>query len=200
MNLIIRDGNIDRYATNEEFSELESTINDDLRRTLIYLSYCNGEKDDLIKTIEQIRKNLSSRNTLSEDLEIALVDDYVVFNLFDNDQVTFNIYANSQSESAEEKLPEIVIMKRDMRSIYFLRKVGASNIVSDKKEYLSLYQANYEAILYNYSNGQIKKSHAKFDTFIKDELEEPFFKTNQFMNSLNKTLGKIIIFNNEKNK
>ncbi len=33
MNLIIRDGSVDRFATDEEFSELESTINEDLRRT-----------------------------------------------------------------------------------------------------------------------------------------------------------------------
>lgn len=202
MNLIIRDGSVDRFATDEEFSELESTINEDLRRTLIYLSYCSGEKDDLTKTIEQVRKNLNSRDISNEDLEIALVDDYVVFNLIDNNPVAFNLFSADQSESEtkDDKLPDIVIMKRNMRSIYFLRKVGASDIQTENKDYVSLYQASYEATLYKYSNEQITKSQVELDTFIKDDLEEPFYQTHQFMDSLNKALSKIIIFNNRENK
>ena len=156
----------------------------------------------MTKTIEQIRKNLSSRNTSGEDLEIALDDDYVVFNLIDKAPVAFNLFPTdeSQKESEDDKLPDIVIMKRNMRSIYFLRKVGASDIHTENKDYVSLYQTSYEATLYNYSNEQITKSQVEFDTFIKDDLEEPFYQTHQFMNSLNRALSKIIIFNNGENK
>lgn len=201
MNYIIRDGSIDRYATNEDFSELNTIINEDLGRTLIYLSYCEGEKEDLIKTIEKIRENLRTRHTMSEDLEIALTEDYVVFNLVDNNQDVFNLFGNQeQPESKDDKLPEIVIMKRDMRGIYFLRKIAAADIFTEKKDLLSSYQSSYNATLYTYSNKQVKESQAEFDTYIKDELEEPFLKTDKFIGSLNKALSKIIIFNNDENK
>ncbi|MDE6141733.1 MAG: hypothetical protein K2G03_03930 [Bacilli bacterium] len=182
MNLIIRDGLLDRYATNEEFRELESIINEDLRRTLIYLSECHGEKETLVNIIEKVRENINNRHSEREDLEISLVDNYVVFNLTDSSS---NLFDGKKSE-----MPEIIIMKRNMRGIYFLKSIEKSDILTDKEEYLPLYQINFEAQYYDYSNHQIVSSKTEFPTYVKDEFEEPFLQTDQFMNSLNKSFIK----------
>ena len=192
MNLIFKDGNLDRYATREDFDELESTINEDLRRTLIYLSTCTGEKDKLVNTIEKIRENLSRRYSEKEELEISLVDNYVVFNLVD---ASANLFA-----SEKESVPEIVIMKRDMRGIYFLSSTENTAVLTEKPEYLPFYQINFKVDYYSYSNQEVTSSKTEFSTYVKDEFEEPFLQTEQFMNSLNKSLSKIIIFNNDEHK
>lgn len=192
MNLIIKNGILDRYATNEDFNELETIINDDLRRILIYLSECNGEKEDLINAIEKIRKNISNRHTSKEDLEISLVDNYVVFNLTNSSS---NPFENSQNET-----PEIVIMKRNMRGIYFLRPIEKADILTEREEYLPLHQIRYHVDYYDYSRKQITSSQIAFSTYVRDDFEEPFFQTEKFMDSLNKSLSKIVIFNSGEHK
>lgn len=192
MNLIFKDGNLDRYASNEEFSELENCINEDLRRTLIYLSECSGEKEELINTIEKIREVISKRYSEKEDLEISLVDNYVVFNLIAS--------SSNPLDNANSEIPEIVIMKRDMRGLYFLKSTEKSDILTDKKEYLKLHQISFEAQYYSYSNQRVTSSKTEFKTYIEDDFEEPFLQTEQFMNSLNKSLSKIINFNNKEQK
>lgn len=183
MNLIIRDGRVDKYATEEDFFGLQATIAEDIRRITIYLSELKNGSEKLLSLLDKIKKLIRS----GINSEISIVDNYIVFNLDDQENSFFR---------SEDEYPEIVILKRNMRDFYFIRKLEIMDVYneSDDLKKSDLCLANYQVCYYGVNNDTVNYKEAQIKKYYQDTFEEPFDKTEEFVFELDRVLSKVIPF------
>lgn len=183
MNLIIRDGRVDKDATEEDFINLQATIAEDIRRITIYLSELENGSEKLLSLLNKIKKLIRS----GINSEISLVDNYVVFNLNDPESSLF---------SREEEYPEIVILKRNMKDFYFIRKLEIMDVYNESNDLnkSDLYFASYQVCYYGINNNTVSYKEAQIKKYYHDTFEEPFDKTEEFVSELDRVLSKVIHF------
>lgn len=181
MKFIIKNGEIDRYATEEEFIDLRATIVDDIRRIMLYLERCTGKKEKLVSLLDEMRKKIYHSGSV--DSLISLTDDYVAFNL-------------AGPESFEEgfKGPRVVIIKRNMGGIYIVDNLENLNVhfatcdYNENQECLKNYKVKY----YDIAQFKVSTYETTLEKYAKEDYDEVTSKPNEFVSEVDKLLSKVV--------
>lgn len=188
MKFIIKNGEIDRYATEDEFIDLRGTIVDDIRRILLYLERCIGDSSELVKLLDIIRKVIYNSDSRYIDSLISLTDDYVAFNLL-----------NPKGDEKGTNCPDAVIIKRNMGGIYFIYDIDELSVHFQSREYDNDLECltNFKVKYYDISNFKVEMYSTSIEKYGRKDIFEPTNKTLEFVSEVDKNLTKVISFPNE---
>lgn len=181
MKFIVKNGEIDRYATEDEFTELRGTIVDDLRRIILYLERCTGKKEELVSLLDKMRKTIYHSG--SSDSLISLTDDYVAFNL-----------PGPESFESGFKSPRVVIIKRNMGGIYFVDNLETLNVHFASREYDENQEClkHYKVKYYDISQFKVETYTTMLEKYSKEDSDEVTIKPNEFASEVDKILNKVV--------
>lgn len=181
MKFIVKNGEIDRYATEDEFIELRGIIVEDLRRIMLYLERCTGDKKELVSLLDQMRKTIYHSG--SKDSLLSLTDDYVAFNL-----------PGPESFDARFKSPRVVIIKRNMGGIYFVDNLETLNVHFVSREYDESQEClhHYKVKYYDIANFKVEEYAAILEKYSKEDSDDVTIKPNEFASEVDKVLNKVV--------
>lgn len=180
MNFIIKNGEIDRYATEEEFIDLRATIVDDIRRIMLYLERCSGDKDGLVSLLDEMRKTIYYSGSV--DSLLSLTDDYVAFNL-----------PGLEHSKAAFKGPRTIIIKRNMSGIYVVDTLETLNVHFSSRVYDESQEClhNYKVRYYDIAKFKVEEYGAMLENYSKEDSDEVTIKPNEFASKVDKVLNKV---------
>lgn len=165
----MKDIHLSSEKNKDEYKEWQNAIKDDFKRiTYILEDYVeSSEKQVLLSYINNLIFSIQHFKFINKlPLQFKLTDKYAIFSYYDYDENLQPLF----------DVPTVVILKRNLKEIFFITELYNESINYESENYLESF-INYSFIYFNLDNNEVKLKEFDLPTYSSEMFDNAFTNT-----------------------